>query len=715
MVEKEKIYPIIVDESENIVYISDTETYEVIYLNQAMRETLDLKPDEEYTGRLCYELFQGMDSPCPFCTNHCITKDDFYTWKHFNEKLGKYFSLRDKLIEIDNHCYRMEICVDITESEMLNKKLERQLSIEETLVQCIHTLSENQDMDVAINSLLKIIGDFYRADRAFIFEYNECRNRVSSTYEWCGAEVEPRKEDLQEKSSEILSRWEKHFLNQEVVYIPSLSQADKSKMPEYETLKNQGVQSLMAAPIWEEAAQNHTEGCKLAGFIGVDNPSRGIEHIKLLQSVAFFVSNDIYKRRMFSKFEELSHIDALTGLGNRNYYLEAVKALKKEKLSSLGVVFIDINGLKYANDHYGHPYGDEMIQSVARGIQQIYSEHAYRIGGDEFIVLFVNKTKEEFDKRLDELKEYAENECICDFSMGVNFGQGNVNIEEQIGYSDNMMYVEKQVYYGSVLDGRRTQHKALARKLVKEIESGGFGIYLQPKVDLETGGMVGAEALMRRRGDQGDILGPDRFITLYETEGVIQYLDCYAFEEACKLLRQWIDQNGVPVPISVNFSRISLMGSKVVSRLARIRDKYRIPSKLLVIEVTESVSQMEIRALRCLMDDFVKYDFDISLDDYGYQYSNLAILANMNFKEVKLDKSLIDDLEYNPKARVLVKNTIEMCSQLDNVTSTAEGIENEAQLDILKEFQCNVGQGYYFSEPLPQEVFMKKFGRCNIV
>ena len=179
------------------------------------------------------------------------------------------------------------------------------------------------------------------------------------------------------------------------------------------------------------------------------------------------------------------------------------------------------------------------------------------------------------------------------------------------------------------------------------------------------------------------------------------------------MLHRWIEEGGTPVPISVNFSRVSLMGSQVVKRLAKIRDRYKVPSRLLIIEVTESISQMEPRALRSLMDDFEKYDFVVSLDDYGYQYSNLAILINMNFVELKLDKSLVDDLAVNPKARIVVENSIDMCRRLNRVISTAEGIENEEQLSILKEFHCNVGQGYFFSEPLPKEVFLRKFGVCR--
>lgn len=711
MVEKEKIYPLIVDESENMVYISDPKTYEVVYLNQAMRETLDIEPDEEYTGRLCYDLFQGLDAPCPFCTNDCLTKERFYAWKHYNEKLKTYFSLKDKLIEIDGRDYRIEICVDITESEVQNQNLEQQLTIEETLVQCIHTLSENEDMDMAIHSLLEIIGNFYQADRSFIFEYNQSADTISNTYEWHREGLESDLPKLQDLPAELVVKWKRDFADAEAYYVLPENEGKPGVFPDL--LRRFGVKSHMAAPIWEGESKTGQTKRKLSGFIGVNNPSRGIEHIKLLQSVAFFVSNDLYKRRMFNRLEELSHRDVLTGLGNRNYYLEKVEELKRDKLQSLGVVFIDINGLKYANDHYGHSYGDEMIQSVAQGISRAFPEYAYRIGGDEFIALFVNGTKEEFEQRLDELRKYAEEECICDFSMGVNFGEGRVNVEAQIGYSDSMMYVEKQVYYGSVADGRRQQHKALARKLVREIEAGSFEIFLQPKIHLETGEMVGAEALMRRRGEEGEMLLPDRFISLYETEGVIQYLDCYAFEEVCSMLHRWIEEGGTPVPISVNFSRVSLMGSQVVKRLAKIRDRYKVPSRLLIIEVTESISQMEPRALRSLMDDFEKYDFVVSLDDYGYQYSNLAILINMNFVELKLDKSLVDDLAVNPKARIVVENSIDMCRRLNRVISTAEGIENEEQLSILKEFHCNVGQGYFFSEPLPKEVFLRKFGVCR--
>ena len=256
MIEKDKIYPVIVDESENIIYISDPETYEVIYLNQAMKDTLDLEPGEDYQGRLCYELLQGQSAPCQFCTNGYLMRDKFYTWKHYNEKLGRHFSLRDKLIEIDGHLFRLEICVDITESEELHRNLKRKLSIEETLVQCIHMLSENQDIDMSINGLLRIIGEFFQADRSYIFECNYEEDILVNTYEWCNEGVIPQKENLQRVPRDVTGHWMELFRNNGAVYLPSVSSRVEEKAPEAAILNQQGIGCLMAAPIWEAELQN---------------------------------------------------------------------------------------------------------------------------------------------------------------------------------------------------------------------------------------------------------------------------------------------------------------------------------------------------------------------------------------------------------------------------------------------------------------------------
>lgn len=448
MGEKEKIGYIIANESDNVIYVSDPKSYEVIYLNKAIKGTLGMGDEDEYRGQLCYKLLQGLEAPCPFCTNAVLSKDKYYVWKHFNEKLGRYFSLKDKLIEVDDHAYRMEICVDITESELRKKELELQLSIEETLVECVHALFETQDMDESMNALLKIIGGFYQAERAYIFENNADKNALFNLYEWCGDGVAPQIDELQNVPVDFVSEWIEHFNEEGSFYIESLSEREVKKRPDHKILEKQGIESLIAAPIWEQCEDGMR---RFAGFVGVENPSRGMEHIKLLQSVAYFVYEDFERHRMFMKLHEMSMTDELTALGNRNSYMQRMEELQENPPESLGVVFMDINGLKYANDHLGHAYGDEMIRSVAQGVHKFFPKSGYRIGGDEFVVLYADSSKAEFEKRLDDIKKYAQDECICDFSMGVNFCERDVVIDDLIAQSDEMMYVEKQFYYGCAL------------------------------------------------------------------------------------------------------------------------------------------------------------------------------------------------------------------------------------------------------------------------
>ncbi|WP_249303724.1 sensor domain-containing phosphodiesterase [Qiania dongpingensis] len=695
-----EINSLILDETENMIYISEPETYEIVYLNRSARKNFGIT-GEEWKGQPCYKLFQDRETPCPFCTNATLKKDNFYVWKHYNKLLGRHYRLYDKLVEFGGRKLRLEICADVTEAEAVARNLELQLSIEETLVKCIHTLSDNLDMGKAINELLRIIGEFYGADRSCLFEYDRKRQILSNTYEWCRDGVPSEIDDLQKLPLREAEPWQGLFREKGEFYIGPGSKWKKDYPVEYQLLESQGIKSMMAVPL--------QIGEKNTGFIGVENPSWGTELSGLLKSVSYFIQNDISKRKMIERFREQGHVDSLTGIGNRNRYMEVVGRLQKECPDSLGVVFIDINDLKLANDSYGHEYGDRMIQNVAYGLKTIFSEHAYRIGGDEFVALSVNGSREEFDEKVRKLLQYKEEKGICDFSMGSNFIEGDVDAEVQIAKSDYMMYSEKQLYYSRPEGCKSIHHKAIGREMRREIEQNSFQVYLQPQFRLKDGVLHSAEALVRKKDPDGGIIFPDKFISLYEAERVIQHLDMYVFEEACRILAAWREAGYSCVPISINFSRISLMGVNVVKKLADIRDRYQIKPELLAIETTESINKINAHVLRQLMREFAEHDFRFVLDDFGSENSNLAIFTNMNFAELKLDRSLIKNIDKNETACLVVEHMIAMCKSIGNVTCVAEGIETERQLELLKQYSCDTGQGYLFSKPLPEPEFREKY------
>lgn len=703
--EHSEVLEIIVDQSDNLIYLSDIDTYEMLFMNKALKDKLYLK--ESYEGKKCYELLQGLQEPCPYCTNDLLKRDCFYTWKHYNKHLNQYFELKDKLVEVNGKTARLEICMDITEKEKIQHVLERQLTTEETLVACVQTLSENIEVDTAIHKLLEIVGDFYQAERAYIFEIDYASQTLSNSYEWCENGIEPQIENLKNLPISAMERWVQLFREHSEVYINCLSDSVDKGSLEYRILQPQGIDSLMATPIWDCG--------ELIGFIGVDNPTFGTEHIKLLRSITYFIKSDLEKRGLLHKLRELSYTDALTGLGNRNHYIDDVDELQKRVLQSLGVIFIDINGLKKANDQYGHQYGDRMIQNVANGIKKVFPENAYRIGGDEFVALLIDATKAEFDERLARLRKFEKEECICNFSLGVTFNDEKVHVKEQIDYSDDMMYVEKQVYYGRVADGQNNYHEALARELSEDIQKGVFEVYLQPKMHLDTDELVGAEALVRRKGENGEMILPSQFLPLYEAEGIIQYLDMFVFEQVCRMLCEWKMRGYRLIPISVNFSRVSLMAGDIIEQMARLKNSYQVEPGYLKIEVMEDINKINYSVLSQLIKGLEEEGLELSLDDYSGNTPNNIILTKMDFKEMKIDRSLVQDIVYNERARVILENSMRLGQDLGGMDMVASGIENIEQLDILKGFNFKVGQGFVFSKPMPMEEFEEKYAEKYLI
>lgn len=173
---------------------------------------------------------------------------------------------------------------------------------------------------------------------------------------------------------------------------------------------------------------------------------------------------------------------------------------------------------------------------------------------------------------------------------------------------------------------------------------------------------------------------------------------------ACSTLREWIN-TGLDLHISVNFSRVTLLEPHIAEVISGICSEYKVPPSSITIEVTESVGKMDTTQLKDLIGKLKDAGFSISLDDFGSQYSNLAILAAMDFNEVKFDRSLVSTLEDNEKSRVVMDSGLGLCRALKGTSSLAEGIETKGQLELLTNYQCDYGQGYYFSKPVPLDEF----------
>ncbi len=682
------------DNQDSLCYASDMDTYELLYLNKVCMDTIGVTKHSEYLGKKCYKILQGKDKPCDFCNNSALEPGKALNWEFYNPILVAHFSLIDKMFIVDGKKVRLEIATNINEQ----KELEKKLSAEQTLIRCVQTLSENISVDVAINNLLAIVSEYYESLRAYIFEINYEKEIVTNTYEWCSENATPEIENLLAVPIDHMARWLKFFEEDGKLFISSVGKEIDVNSFEYEALTAQNIETLMAVPLIRNDI--------ITGFIGIDDPKQHLADFKLLRSLALFIQNDLSKRRLHEKLEYMSYVDTLTGAYNRHKYMELIEDLEKNPPSKIGILFADINGLKIANEIHGQAYGDYLIVNCANLLYKYFDKTVYRIGGDEFIALCLNSDKDSFMSKVDSLREYIKNDAECSLSVASVWKSGKINVLKEIAYTDELMFVEKQGYYKSTLPDKAAYRLNSAQELAYEIESGMFTVYLQPKVHLASGKISAAEALIRKFDSEGKIVPPYKFIPKYEQEKIIRHVDYFVLETVCKTLREWI-KNNHPIKISVNFSRVTFMEHNMSSNITAMCAKYGIPHKYIDIEVTESSNKMDNEILVEKILEIKKLGFSISLDDFGAQYSNLMMLSTADFNEVKIDKSLVDNLCICKKNKLIMEQSINLIETLNPHTSLAEGVETNEQYEILKKLACTYAQGYLFFKPMPIDQFIK--------
>ncbi len=253
-------------------------------------------------------------------------------------------------------------------------------------------------------------------------------------------------------------------------------------------------------------------------------------------------------------------------------------------------------------------------------------------------------------------------------------------------------------------------------ELDQKISADSFVVYYQPQVELKTNSVIGAEALVRGINDKGQIISPNDFIPYYEASGLIRELDFFVLKSVCLDIKHW-ESLGFHPCISVNFSRVTLMETHVVKRIKEVCKAHEVDPSRIMIEVTESVEKIDDAQLYLLMDELSQTGFRVSLDDFGAEYSNLSLLIERHFDEIKLDKSLIENLVSNKRSRIVVKSIAKMCKELGEERLLVEGIETKEQKQKLTQYKYKYGQGFYFYRPMIQEKFtrvLQRIGEANV-
>jgi diguanylate cyclase (GGDEF)-like protein len=420
--------------------------------------------------------------------------------------------------------------------------------------------------------------------------------------------------------------------------------------------------------------------------------------------------------------------DALTELPNRSLFQDRLKHAvmrAKRHQSLLGVMFLDLDGFKPINDSLGHDVGDLLLKALARRLQEGLraSDTAARFGGDEFMVLcedvadeqHVISIAERLQGAIAEPFMIAGHELTVSSSMGIVVTSGHDETADSlIQNADAAMYRAKRqgIAYEVFDDGMRTRVRARARSesdLHRALAEREFRLLYQPQVDLNSGKIVGLEALLRWDHPERGVVEPAEFLWLAEETGLITKIGEWVLRQSCLQARAWGAHNGSPLRVSVNLSARQHRDPDLVDLVDRILTETRTDPATLCLEITESVvvndAETAGSTLRALKDLGVK----LSIDEFGTGHSSLASLKRFPLDMLKVDRSFVAGVADDAEDTAIVTAIINLAHSL-GLGTVADGVETREQVDALRTMGCDVGQGFYFARPRPSDAIAELLG-----
>jgi diguanylate cyclase (GGDEF)-like protein/PAS domain S-box-containing protein len=419
------------------------------------------------------------------------------------------------------------------------------------------------------------------------------------------------------------------------------------------------------------------------------------------------------------RIQQLATRDALTGLPNRlllNDRLTLGINQAQRHGSSLALLFIDLDRFKYINDSLGHVIGDAFLRSVAERLSGIMrqGDTLARIGGDEFVVLLENIAAMEdaagqVARKI--LNCFAEPFSVeghtlsCSCSIGISvFPSDATDPQTLIRDADTAMYNVKEGgrgsyrYFSAEMNTRMQERLQLEIGLRQAIAERQFELAYQPKVNIESGEVVGLEALLRWRHPERGVVAPGQFIAVAEDTGLIVEIGRWVLEEVCRQLREWRDRGVSPMPVAVNLS-VRQFTPALVGEISTAMVAHGVAPGQIEVEITESLFMHNAEEVRAILKGLSRLGARVTIDDFGTGYSSLGYIRHFSVSALKIDRAFLSDISSSSQNLAIVRAVITMCRGL-GIGVIAEGVETKEQLEILRRLNCDEYQGYLFSRPV---------------
>lgn len=415
----------------------------------------------------------------------------------------------------------------------------------------------------------------------------------------------------------------------------------------------------------------------------------------------------------------LAYEDKVTYIGNQNkFYRECSKYLLDKPSLNYIIVYFDINNFKMINDTFGYEFGDNLLITIAKALKEELTEgEVYaRLSSDYFAIFCDYKNgRNKIIRKLDNIRSNIESNLSIVFEISLCVGiyfveEGEVDIQKAVNKANMARSVAKgkninYAIYNEDVRNKLSEESMILDDIKIALVKNQFEVYYQPKFSLVTGEMIGSEALIRWNHPEHGFISPAVFIPIAEKSKLILKIGRFVFERVCNDLYEWKKQGKKIVPVSVNLSRVELYQPDIVKFINKTIKMYNLSSDFIEIEITETVAINELNILKNVLNELRTYGFSISMDDFGTGYSSISCLRDMPIDILKLDKSFLGGIEHDERSRNIAKSIVSLAKSLDLVV-IIEGVESKEQAELMKQFGCDLVQGFYFARPMPAKNFL---------
>lgn len=681
------------DYLQDIVYLTDLETLEIKWMNKLGRRVLG----DRWKSVKCYEFFHEYTNKCSHC-KQCdfLAYFDEYlngsrVYNHITKVNGKSYKSKKAAVLIEGKKYTLDTIYDV--EDILNTSLEHQKNVEiyEQLLSEVAHIKYKQSQDDKINHILEIVKKLFEPVRASIIKEgcptpifkikNEDVDDFKYNSKFC---------NLFNDSDDFIKQFNENK------YIVLESKKLKETHPDlYNSLTDADDYNAIIM-MWSVNDENY--------YMVLENCKEIVDDQRLYDVVFSYL---YYAIRSFSYNQmlyKLGNVDNLTNIYNRNKYNNDLSGFYKNSMDRVAVMFLDLDNLKSVNDSFGHSIGDKMLIATTKILKECFiGDNIYRVGGDEFIVISLNTTYEEFMNKVELMNSRFDNGRISR-SYGVSYSNDNANVSTLVSSAENEMYVYKRKHHEQY--SYELQKEAVCEKLKYEIAKGSFYVVLQPKINPYTLQVVGAEALIRGN-NKNYWCYPNEFIPIFEKNNVIDLIDYFMLEESMKIQRKILDSGKNTYPISVNISRSTLLLASFEEDMIKMLKKYNLSSELIHLEITE---RMDVSSEDILINGqkLRNYGLKLEVDDFGTHFTNLAFLSKDVFSVVKIDRSIFNKIRDDNITRKLIDVVIEECHKR-NIIVLAEGVETSDDVELIKSMYIDEVQGYFYDKPLPVDDYIAKY------